>query len=120
MAIVVQLVGLGFALFIIYLSYVYYKKRVFSSGDLVLWFLLFFGFSLVVLFHSQVEKFVVGREFARVFDFVVFIGFLVMFSFLIYMHGLVKKNDKKVERLVREIAIYGKKGRSKDSKEKKD
>ena len=116
MAIIVQLVGLGFALFIIYLSYVYYKKRVFSSGDLVLWFLLFFGFGLIVLFHSQVERFIVGREFARVFDFVVFAGFLVMFSFLIYMHGLVKKNDKKVEKLTREAAIYFSDGRKTEKK----
>ena len=83
----------------------HYKRKEFNALELGLWLMLWFGFGFAILFPEIGGLFLKPLNIVRVMDLLTIIGFLVLFSLVFYMYGVVKKNNKRVEEIVRDKAL---------------
>lgn len=109
MIIGIQLMGILFILIMIYLTFLYYKKSHYSAASLSLWMAVWLGALLLVLFPETLYGIMETLKIERTVDFFVISGFMFFTVLIFYLYNTVKQMQRKMERLVRKIAIDGKK-----------
>lgn len=103
----IQLLGIIFALLMIYMAYLYYKRKNYGIRSLLIWLGVWCAALFLVSFPQTFYGVMEMLQIERTADFIVLVGF-AFFSFIIfYLYTVVKKNNYKMEQLVREIAING-------------
>lgn len=100
-----QLLGVLFSFVMIYFTFLYFKRRDYDVTSFIFWIVVWVWFMFIVLFPKTVYSIMQALKIERTVDFFVMSGFLFFAIMIFYMFGLVKKNQKKVEDLVRKIAI---------------
>lgn len=100
-----QIGAVLFALFMIYWVRSNQKRAHLSTTEGSLWYSVWFIFVVLALFPNLLLGIVSALNFARAFDLLVVGAFmiLVMLNFYIYLKN--KKLEKKLETLVRKIAL---------------
>ena len=101
----IQVAGFLFGLFMIYYSFLNYKKKQFTVKEFAFWALLWVLFILVALFPSLLDPVVKYFGFFRVLDVLIVSGFLFLILAVFYIYTLTRKTQKQVETVVRQIAI---------------
>ena len=101
----IQIIGIFFCVVMFYLTFLYYKRNEFGVGEFSGWILLWLGFSFVIIFPKIIDVFLKPLNFVRALDFFMVIGFLILFGLIFYLYVIVKKNNKKIEELVRKEAL---------------
>lgn len=101
----IQIVGVLFALAMLYLSFVQFKKKNFSSHEFIFWAILWVIIAITSMMPESLQKVTSALDVSRPFDLIVLLGFvlLTLLTFLNYLQN--KKNQRKVEELVRRIAL---------------
>lgn len=105
MIIGLQIFGILFSLVMIYFTYVYYKRNNYSKNSFILWTLIWIGFGIMVLFPKTIYGIMEVLQIQRTVDFFVISGFLFFAVILFYLWIVVKRNERKLENLVRNLAI---------------
>ncbi len=101
----VQLLGVLFALFMIYQAFVHNKRKEFTTKEYAFWILLWVCFIIVTLFPSVLNPMLGTLSLTRAMDFFTIVGFLFVLGLVFNNYIVTKKTNKKVEDLVRKIAI---------------
>ena len=101
----VQILGIVFALVMIYLTFLYYKKNHYSRVSLFLWMAVWLGTLVLVIFPSTIYGVMETLKIERTVDFFVICGFLFFSVVIFYLYNAVKQMQRKMEKLVREVAI---------------
>lgn len=102
----VQIVGILFGLFMAYLTFLHMKRNEFTSKESVFWILVWAGFIFVTVLPGSLDWVVRDvLSIARTMDFFIIAGFMFLIGITFYNYTLLRKNQKKVEDLVRKIAI---------------
>ncbi len=101
----VQVAGALFGIFMMYYTFLKYKRKEFSSSEYLCWMVLWVAFVLASLFPNWLNPIVASLSFARTFDFLVVVGFLFIIGLTFYTYTLVNKSKRQVEELVRTIAM---------------
>lgn len=101
----VQIAGFLFGLFMLYYSFLNYKKKEFTSREFAFWILLWTLFIIVVVFPVILDPILKPIGILRALDFLVISGFLFMIAMIFYTYSLTKKTQKQVETLVRVLAL---------------
>ncbi|MBN2881032.1 DUF2304 domain-containing protein [Candidatus Woesearchaeota archaeon] len=101
----IQILGMLFGLFMIFLTFLHFKKKSFGAKSLIVWGIIWMGFIFVVLFPSIFYSFMSVLDITRTIDLFVVFGFFFFTVVIFYMYGIVKKSERKVENLVRKLAI---------------
>jgi hypothetical protein len=101
----VQVAGALFGVFMMYYTFLKYKRKEFSSGEYLCWMVLWVAFVAASLFPNILDPFVKSLSFARTFDFLVVVGFLFIIGLTFYTYTIVNKSKKQVEELARVIAM---------------
>jgi hypothetical protein len=106
----IQILGLLFGLFMLYVSFLYYKRKELKAMEWGFWSLLWLVFIGLALLPGSLD-FVVKDvlEMQRPLDFLIILGFMFLIGVTFYNYHLTKKTQAKVEDIVRKIAIRGKK-----------
>jgi len=112
----VQIIGLLFSVIMIYLSYVYYRRQNYSWRSFLLWSAVWVVFLFIILFPTTIYGVMDVLEIERTADFLIMGGYLLYAVIIFYLYIVVKKSDKKVETLVRALAIEKAKKRSTKNK----
>ena len=105
MALGIQIIGTLFGLFMVYYSFLNYKRKEFTGKEFSLWFLLWVFFIIIALFPFLLDPIVKSIGFLRVLDLLTISGFLFLVAAVFYNYTISRKTQKKLETLVREIAI---------------
>ncbi len=101
----VQIVGVLFSLVMIYLTFVYYKRGNYSVKSFILWQLVWIA-TLVLIGRPQTAYGLMqALQIERTADFIVMAGFTFFSVVIFHMYVIVKKTNRKMEELVRKIAI---------------
>lgn len=114
----IQIFAVVFALTMLYFTYFYFKRKDLNFNDLLVWFVVWIIFLLGVLFPRYLDFFMY-----QVFDVISVIQLFSIFGFMFfaiiifYLYKTVRKNQKQVERLVKEIAIREAKENAKTNNE---
>ena len=101
----IQVAGLLFGLFMIYYSFLNYKRKQFTVIEFAFWAAVWILLIVVALFPYILDPIVKYFGFFRVFDVLVVSGFLFLIIAIFYTYTLTRKTQKQVEAVVREVAI---------------
>ncbi|MAG91150.1 hypothetical protein CMO83_05435 [Candidatus Woesearchaeota archaeon] len=107
----IQIAGFLFGMFMIYYSFVNYKKKQFNAKEFGFWFVLWMGFLVVTIYPAILDPLTKSLSFFRTLDLLVISGMLFLIAINFYTYVVTRKNQKQLEKIVRSIAI--KKGRNK-------
>lgn len=105
----IQIAGFLFGLFMIYYSFLNYKRKEFTIKEFGFWLSLWIVFIVISLFPNLLDPIVKSLKFARTFDLLVIGGFIYMILAIFYTYTVTRKTQRKLEIVVREFAM--KKGR---------
>ncbi len=105
MALELQLIGIFFGIFMIYYTFLHYKRSEFSRQVFSLWMLIWILFIAIVLFPELLRPLVSALNFTRLFDLLTVIGFIFLMVLVFYNFTIVRKNENKIEEVVRKVAL---------------
>ncbi len=102
----IQILGVMFGLFMIYYSYLKFKKKEFGKFDFILWMISWFILILLVLFPHSLDFLVKGvLQMNRTLDFFIIIGFMFLIGLMFYTYSVVNKLQRRMENLIRKMAL---------------
>ncbi|MBR9703060.1 DUF2304 domain-containing protein, partial [Candidatus Woesearchaeota archaeon] len=99
----VQLVGVLFALVMLYLTFLYYKKSSYSTKSFVLWIIIWCGFLLATFFPSSLYGIMEELSIQRTVDLFVIGGFMFFTVIVFYLFSIIKSLERRIEELVRDV-----------------
>jgi len=103
----VQIIGVLFGLFMIYLTFLYKKRGEIDQKESAFWFLVWIAFILVSIFPNFLVPLAERLSFSRVMDMLVILGFVFVIGISFYNYHTLRKTQKKVEEMVRKFAFKG-------------
>jgi hypothetical protein len=101
-----QILAIIFALSMIYMIRIHARKKVIHTNEALVWFGLWLGFILLALFPQLLSGIVGLLHFSRVFDLLTVIAFMVVTVLVVSVYLKQKDYDRKLETLVRKLALY--------------
>lgn len=101
----IQILGLLFGLLMIYYSFINFKKKELRKREFVMWLIVWGMFIIVTLIPDILNPIVSSLNLVRRMDFYIILGFMFLIGLEFYSYSIAKKNQKKIENIVREIAI---------------
>ena len=101
----IQIAGFLFGMFMIYYSFLNYKRKEFSAKEFVFWIFLWAVFIILTLFPFLLDPVVKSFGFFRALDVLIISGFLFLIATNFYTYTITRKNQRQLESVVREIAI---------------
>jgi hypothetical protein len=105
----IQIVGILFSIFMIYYTFLQYKKKDITIKEYLVWVCLWIIFIVLTIFPNIIRPIVKPIGFARIFDFFIVAGFMFIIGSIFYIYLLVRSNQKRLEDIVRKVAIDKKK-----------
>jgi hypothetical protein len=109
MVLAVQVLGLLFGAGMAYMAFIKYKKKEFTLTESAFWVVLAVLFAIVALFPGLLDPIVESLSLARAMDLFIILGFMFLLLAVFYTYSLVRADQKKVEEIVRRIALERKK-----------
>ena len=100
----IQILGVLFALFMIYLTFVHQKRKEFTAKEYIFWIVLWMGFIVVTIFPNVLGPFVRTLQLSRTMDFLIILGFIFVVGILFHNYIALRKMQIKVEEVVRKVA----------------
>ena len=101
----VQFLGILFALMMIYFTFLYYKRNNYDRKSLIIWILIWLAFLSMVLFPKTIYAIMQALEIQRTVDFFVVAGFLAGAVIIFHIFNIAKKNEKKLEYIIRTLSL---------------
>ena len=102
----IQILGILFGLFMIYITFISGKRREFTTKEGGFWIIVWVLFILVSLFPRGLDFLIKGvLKLQRPLDFFIIAGFMFMIGFIFYSYTLIRKSQKKLEEIVRKMAM---------------
>jgi len=101
----IQIIGILFGFFMMYYTFLHYKRKEFTVKEYGFWLILWAVFLIVTLFPGLLDPILKSLSIARALDFFIIIGFLFLVGMIFYTYTIVRKNQKKLEEVVRNIAV---------------
>lgn len=101
----IQILGILFGLFMIYYVFLHRKRKELTIKEYSFWVILWILFIILTLFPGLLKPLVKSIGFARTMDFFIVAGFMFLIGSLFYIYLLVRGNQKRLEEIVRKIAL---------------
>jgi hypothetical protein len=101
----VQIIGILFGFFMMYYTFLHYKRKEFKTGEYVFWLLIWALFIIVTILPGILDPIVRKLAFARTLDFFIIVAFVFLTGISFYVYTMTKKNQNKLEQIVRSMAF---------------
>jgi len=105
MVLAIQVAGALFGAAMLYFSFTTYKRKEFNRSEGAVWAVVWILFITVSLFPELLQPVVKTLELYRTMDLFTILGFIFLITLTFYNYALLKQNKKKLEDVVREVAI---------------
>ena len=105
MLLMIQILGVIFGIGMLYLTYVYLRRKEFSIRDTIFWIIVWLGFIILIIFSGSANILLESLHIHRAMDLFVMIGFAVMSIIIFHLYVSYKRMNKKLEQLIRKIAM---------------
>lgn len=105
----IQILGVLFGLFMMYYTFLHYKREELTIKEYSFWIVLWILFVVVALFPAILNPIVSSLKVLRRMDFLTILGFMFLTGSMFYVYIIVRSNQKRLEEIVRKIAIKKKK-----------
>lgn len=104
-----QITGILFALFMIYFALLHFKKGQLNGMEITSWIIIWVLLILIIIFPEIVRTYAISFSISRVLDLLIGGAFIVIFIMVGSAYVRVNKLEKRVEDLVRKLALKEKK-----------
>jgi len=101
----IQIVGLIFGLVMIYFSFINFKRKEFSPRDFIIWGTIWVIFMIAIIFPQKLNIFLETLKITSALWLFTILGFLFLFAMVFYLHAISRRNQRKIESLVKKIAL---------------
>lgn len=101
----IQLLGILFALVMVYFTFLYYKRGSYGTRAFVFWMVLWGGFLFLASFPRLVYGFMDVLAIERTADFFVIIALLIFSVIIFNLYVRQKQFEEKLEKVVRKVAF---------------
>ena len=101
----IQILGILFGFFMMYYTFLQYKRKEFTIKEYSFWFVFWAAFVVVTLFPQILDPLLKTFSIARALDFFIITGFLFLIFVIFYTYTVVRKNQRKIEEIVRQVAL---------------
>jgi hypothetical protein len=105
----IQILGVLFGFFMIYYTFLHYKRKEITFKESSAWIIMWALFLIVTVWPQILNPIVASLSLARTMDFFIILGFMFLIGALFYTYTIVRKNQNRLEEIVRKIAIEKKK-----------
>ena len=105
MIIGLQITGFIFALLMIYLSIVHYKKGSLNGIEITIWLVIWTLVIFAVIFPEILRTYSQAFAVSRLLDLLISGGFILIISMISVLYLKTKKIEKKLEDLIRKDAL---------------
>lgn len=105
MIIGLQITGILFSLFMIYFSLLHYKKGQLNGIEISSWIVIWVAVILIVIFPEIVRVHAASFAISRLLDLLIGGAFIVIFIMVASSYVKVNRVEKKLEDLVRKLAL---------------
>lgn len=105
MIIGLQIIAILFSLSMIYFAVLNYKRKEMNRMEILGWMVVWVGTIIVVVFPELLRTFAKTFLFARVFDMMVVGAFILVISMAASAYLRTKRNEKRLEDLVRKLSL---------------
>jgi len=100
-----RILGVIIGLVTLYMTHLYFKRKIFNKGESTFWFTLWFGF-LVILIRPKLFDFILVKfDLERTADIIIIVAFIVIYVIGFYNYINQKILYEKLEALVRANAL---------------
>lgn len=100
-----QIILLFFALFMLYVLFLHWKRKEITTLIFFIWFAVWGGFIYFTLFPRTLEPLSKELYAVRVLDLAMVIAFMILTYITIENNIKLKSLEKKIEKLIRELAL---------------
>lgn len=101
----IQIVAIIFALWMIYFSFLHYRRKEFTLKELILWMILWVGLIVIVIFPASVNFILKTFSITRTFDLVVIIAIVVAIGVTFRNYVIIRRLEKRIEDFVRKESL---------------
>jgi len=101
----IQILGILFGFFMMYYTFLHYKRKEFTVKEYSFWAVFWGAFVIITLFPQLLDPVLSTLSIARTLDFFIITGFLFLIFVTVYTYTMVRKNQKKLEDIVRQVAL---------------
>jgi len=101
----IQILGILFGFFMMYYTFLQHKRKEFTIREYSFWFIFWGIFVIVTLFPQMLDPVLETLNISRTLDFFIIAGFLFLIFIIFYTYTIVRKNQKKLEQIVRQVAL---------------
>ena len=101
----IQILGILFGFFMIYYTFLQYKRKEFTIKEYSFWFIFWSAFVIITLFPQILDPVLITLNIARTLDFFIIAGFLLLIFVTFYTYTIVRKNQRNLEEVVRNMAL---------------
>ena len=101
----IQIAGFLFGLFMIYYSFLNYKRTQLTAKEFTFWIAVWALFIIVALFPSVLDPIVKYGGFFRALDVLIVSGFIFLIAAVFYTYTVTRRTQRQVEAVVRSIAM---------------
>lgn len=105
MVVGIQLFGILFGIAMIYFAFLYYKKKDLTINDFIVWILVWIFFIFAVLFPQKLNVFMETLGVIGAMQLFAVVGIVFLSAVVFYLYTRVRKNQKQLAKIVKEIAL---------------
>jgi hypothetical protein len=111
MIIGLQVIALLFAFSMIYFAVLNFKRGELNGTEIASWLVMWTVAIIVIIFPELLQSFAKTFLVTRVFDLMVIGGFILVISMVSVAYLRTKRNEKKLEELIRRDALKNRKNK---------
>lgn len=101
----IQIVAIIFALWMIYFTFLHFRRKEFKRVEFLFWQILWIGLIIIVIFPKSVEFILKTFSITRTFDLVVIVGIVILFGITFRSYVVIRRLEKRVEEFTRKEAL---------------
>ncbi len=101
----IEVAGTVFGIFMLYMTYVSFRKRQLNAGDMAFWGVVWTGVIVFALFSPHLQPSIELIGFIRVLDLLLIIGFAVLFAVIFFLFKKTRVLERKTDELVEKIML---------------
>ncbi len=112
----IQILGSIFALFMLYVTFLHQKRKEYTWKEYLFWTIFWIAFGLVSIFPYWLDPISTVLKLTRTLDLFIILGFMFMIGMTVYIYDVVRRTQRKVDDVVRKIALEEVHNKSNDKK----
>jgi len=101
----IQVIAIIFGIVMMYLTFLYFKRKDFNKFQLAFWEILWLAFLFVAILPDSVNSITEQLGIVRAMDLFMILGFVFVISLAFYNYLVVGKLKKSLEKYVRKEAL---------------